>query len=362
MDVEATAQLELWPEEEWRPVPGYEGLYQVSSHERIWSQSRKGVGGQNIRGRTLKPSVEPFGYKRVVLYKDGVPHGFRVHELVAMAFLGPRPAGARLIRHLDGDPGNSFASNLAYGDFEENSADARVHRRLYAGARHPNAPQPRVIDLTLDVEDLPGEEWRHVLGYEGIYRVSSYGRILSLPRINAGGRRWPGRILKQNLGTGGRPEVNLTRNGKQKVRRVHQLVAEAFLGPCPEGMVVCHWDDVRTNNVATNLRYGTVQDNADDGVRNGCRRPVTHCPKGHEYTPDNTYYNKRDSKLCRECSRTKGREAARAKALERGPRKRPCDHCEVVFEIPLHATGPRRYCGDECVKAAAKLRKQVRAA
>lgn len=362
MDVEATAQLELWAEEEWRDVPGHEGLYRVSSHVRVWSVPRKGVRGQNIRGRMLKQSTEPFGYQKVVLSKDGIQRSFRVHELVAAAFLPPRPAGATLIRHLDGDPGNSVPSNLAYGDWTENGADAQAHRCLYGGGRHPSAPPVRVPSLTLDVEDLPGEEWRDVVGYEGIYRVSSLGRILSLPRIDAGGRRWPGRILKQHLGSGGRPEVNLTRNGKQKVRRVHQLVAEAFLGPCPEGMVVCHWDDIRTNNVVTNLRHGTIQDNADDGVRNGCRRPVTHCPWGHEYTPDNIYYNKLGSKICKECSRAHGREAARAAVLARGPRKRPCVHCGEIFEIPLHASGPRRYCTDECLKAAATLRKQARAA
>ena len=96
----ATVQPQLWPEEEWRPVPGYEGLYQISSWGRVWSVPRKGIGGQNIRGKMLKPSVEPFGYQRVVLYKNGKQRGFRVHELVASAFLGPRPAGARLIRHL----------------------------------------------------------------------------------------------------------------------------------------------------------------------------------------------------------------------------------------------------------------------
>lgn len=362
MSVDVTVQEELWPEEEWRAVPGYEGLYEVSSHERIWSVPRKGIGGQNIRGRMLKPSVEPFGYKRVVLYKDGAPRGFRLHELVAMAFLGPRPAGARLIRHLDGDPGNSFASNLAYGDFEENSADARTHRRLYGGARHPNAPQPTVIDLTLDVADLPGEVWADVVGYEGLYRVSSLGRILSLPRINAAGRRWPGRILKQNLGDHGRPEVNLTKNGKQKVRRVHQLVAEAFLGPCPEGMVVCHWDDVKTNNAVTNLRYATMADNGKDRLRNSGHHfwGVTHCPYNHEYTPENTVYNSKGGRACRECARTRGREAARAKVRARGPRKRACDHCGEIFEIPLGFCGPRRYCTDDCVKAAAKLRKQAR--
>ena len=53
---------------------------------------------------------------------------------------------------------------------------------------------------------------------------------------------------------------------------VHTLVATAFHGPCPDGMVCLHWDDVPDNNRPVNLRWGTKRQNFDDSVRNGRRK------------------------------------------------------------------------------------------
>ena len=57
--------------------------------------------------------------------------------------------------------------------------------------------------------------------------------------------------------------------GKYMTRRVHQLVLESFVGPCPAGHLVMHLDDDPTNNALTNLRYGTPQENLDDMVSKG---------------------------------------------------------------------------------------------
>ncbi len=56
--------------------------------------------------------------------------------------------------------------------------------------------------------------------------------------------------------------------------RVHQLVAWTFIGPQPEGMYVCHWDDNPTHNHYTNLRYGTPKMNAADRIRNRRERGI----------------------------------------------------------------------------------------
>ncbi len=53
----------------------------------------------------------------------------------------------------------------------------------------------------------------------------------------------------------GYPTVNLSRSGTKAARRIHRLVLEAFVGPCPEGMVACHNDGSRTNNDLANLRF-----------------------------------------------------------------------------------------------------------
>lgn len=58
-------------------------------------------------------------------------------------------------------------------------------------------------------------------------------------------------------------------NGKVRSIGVHQLVADAFHGTCPDGKQVLHINGIPTDNVPSNLRYGTCQENADDRMRHG---------------------------------------------------------------------------------------------
>ncbi|MGI9368366.1 MAG: HNH endonuclease, partial [Ruegeria sp.] len=57
--------------------------------------------------------------------------------------------------------------------------------------------------------------------------------------------------------------------GKMEKPYVHALVLAAFVGPCPDGMHVLHYDDDAQNNNLDNLRYGTIAENKADAVRNG---------------------------------------------------------------------------------------------
>lgn len=86
-------------------------------------------------------------------------------------------------------------------------------------------------------------------------------------------------------------------------------MAEAFLGPRPDGLVVRHLDDDRTNNRASNLAYGTASDNQRDSVRNGTQADIqkTHCPAGHAYDQANTYVDPRGSRRCRACNRAQAK-------------------------------------------------------
>lgn len=67
----------------------------------------------------------------------------------------------------------------------------------------------------------------------------------------------------------GYPTVSLRRGGKTKRITIHRIVAEAFLGPCPPGLEVCHLDGNRSNNVASNLRYDTRKNNLADRENHG---------------------------------------------------------------------------------------------
>jgi hypothetical protein len=116
------------------------------------------------------------------------------------------------------------------------------------------------------------ENWKDVVGYEGEYRVSDHGKVMSVARIVPG--RWGSlrvreKILKWGVGKSGYAHVGLTKDGKLKTIEVHKIVLEAFVGPAPDGMEACHWDNDRMNNCLDNLRWGTRFDNASDKIRHG---------------------------------------------------------------------------------------------
>ena len=132
------------------------------------------------------------------------------------------------------------------------------------------------------------EEWRPVVGYEGDYEVSSCGRVRSLDRLvqrPTSPFRARGRTLKPVL-VRGYPLVTL-RGGRRHL--VHVLMLEAFVGPRPEGMYGCHWDDVKTNNVLSNLRWDTPAANSEDKRRHGnvYMSNKAGCPAGHALAEPN---------------------------------------------------------------------------
>ncbi len=117
------------------------------------------------------------------------------------------------------------------------------------------------------------EEWRAVPGWSGFYEVSDAGNVRSLDRRwpvtnrfgNVENRQHRGKLLKLGVLKNGYQMVSLTRpGGVRRYAYVHNLVAEAFIGPKPLGEEVCHRDGVRTHNALRNLRYGTRSSNALD--------------------------------------------------------------------------------------------------
>jgi hypothetical protein len=65
--------------------------------------------------------------------------------------------------------------------------------------------------------------------------------------------------------------VNLSDGTRKRHRYIHRLVLQAFVGPCPDGMVCCHNDGDPANNQVGNLRWDTYQSNSDDMLRHGTR-------------------------------------------------------------------------------------------
>jgi hypothetical protein len=127
--------------EEWRPVVGYEDLYEVSNKGRVKSLARVvicGRGTRRIKGRELKRQF--IGrYPSVMLYINDIDNRFLVHRLVLEAFVGPCPEGMEC-RHLNGDPeDNRWPENLVWGTSSENAGDRRRHGTTGRGERNPRA-------------------------------------------------------------------------------------------------------------------------------------------------------------------------------------------------------------------------------
>ena len=103
------------------------------------------------------------------------------------------------------------------------------------------------------------EEWRPVVGYEGLYEVSNMGNVKSLERTVWNGRGYyktvPERILKARKASNGYLQVQLHQDGKRKVYLVHRLVATAFCENQMGYTEVNHIDEDKTNNCADNLEW-----------------------------------------------------------------------------------------------------------
>ena len=108
------------------------------------------------------------------------------------------------------------------------------------------------------------------------YEVSNLGRVRSYRnRYGQGNGSGYRELLSEPTIISGRPDksgyIQYLMHSKERYRkniRGHVLVMQTFVGYPEEGMMVCHWDDVKHNNRLDNLRYGTKQENVEDMLRN----------------------------------------------------------------------------------------------
>ena len=112
-------------------------------------------------------------------------------------------------------------------------------------------------------------------------------------------------------------------NGKQKMIRTHRAMYELYVGQIPLNLTIDHLCRNRACGNPKHLRILTVSENSKDG---GNARK-THCPHGHEYTDENTYYWKQKNggpgRQCRTCKRERNRrDYAKAKAKKQAAQGR----------------------------------------
>lgn len=113
--------------EQWRPVLGYEGAYEVSDLGRVRSLKRVVDAARGARreipGLIMKARLNAQGYPVISLSRLNVSRVLSIHVLVCEAWHGPRPEGM-VARHLDDVKTNLSPSNLSWGTLTQNSRDA----------------------------------------------------------------------------------------------------------------------------------------------------------------------------------------------------------------------------------------------
>lgn len=244
---EDAVQNSTCEEEEWRPVVGRWLTHEVSNLGRV----RRTAAGQGaVAGQILSCYMTEHGYLRVL---DKF-----VHWVVAEAFLGPRPEGLQ-INHKNGRKTDNRAVNLEYVTRSENMQHAVRTGLFHLGddfwMRRPRYRRRKglpAFPVQGEFLSLDGETWGIVRGTNGDYEVSNMGRLRRVSRNEEGfvvRELWPTTV--RNGITVAKLKLRFT----VKVRPMHEMVADTFLGKCPKNHVIVHLDGDVVNTQAANLEY-----------------------------------------------------------------------------------------------------------
>lgn len=117
------------------------------------------------------------------------------------------------------------------------------------------------------------EIWKDILGYEGIYKISTLGRVYSYQKNIRGGIFHKGKYLKCFVDSIGYPTVSLRKNNKTTIFRVHRLMLLTFLGK-NEKRCVNHLNGIKNDNRLENLEWCTHSENLLHSYKTGLHFPT----------------------------------------------------------------------------------------
>ena len=186
------------------------------------------------------------------------------------------------------------------------------------------------IYKNLSLEDMEGEIWKDIEGYEGLYQVSNMGRVKSLERMCKS--RWGkteyyrtvhSKILSQTPYTNGYLMIELSKNGKVKKFLAHRLVAMNFIENTENKPTVDHKNTIVTDNRVENLRWFTheQQMRENEATKKKCKEAIASRKQSYEQikkqvrcittgkvfnsiTEASRYYNVTDCLISRCCKGT----------------------------------------------------------
>lgn len=114
------------------------------------------------------------------------------------------------------------------------------------------------------------EIWKPINGWEGLYEISSFGRLKACEKnirgVNDSKRRIKERVINSYKNQTDYLCARLWLNKKITTVQIHTLVLETFKGPRPKGMIGLHNDGNHRNNRLSNLRWGTYKENSQDAI------------------------------------------------------------------------------------------------
>lgn len=119
------------------------------------------------------------------------------------------------------------------------------------------------------------EEWRDIAGYEGLYMVSNTGEIKSLVGWNGHKHVKREKILQKSLTTTGYYKIELTKSKDKKSKKVHRLVAAAFIPAVIGKEYINHKDGNPLNNFVENLEWCTQKENINHAYKTGLKKSST---------------------------------------------------------------------------------------
>lgn len=313
----------------WRDVEGFEGRYEVSfsGYLRFADRPDKKIVKCNKYGHYLRASLKHKG-------DSESQKNLAVHMLVAKAFV-PNPKGYEFVKHINGRLTDNRADNLEW--VETKPEKKKKRKRKSKRTSKPISASPILVDsddvlLEGDVLErnllecdaaggyVPDEEvsvaemsnddqfegdisesdvsdgeiWKDMIGFEGLYKISKSGKVVSLKhkklrymKSTARSTKNEGHLLSYNLSD---------KNGNKYHKMVHMLVAEHFIQNPLGYKYVMHIDGNPQNNNVGNLRWTErpvhhrVKKSKDYKKLEGKRNLMT-TQEVEQYYTDGTYIN-----------------------------------------------------------------------